>query len=256
MKELAKRFIGKECVISSFDGNHQYEGIIKEVTDGAILVEKDGKIEALNLDFVIRIREYPRNKKGKQSFLGVFTVEESFTQFRTLGAKRYVERWRSDGKLHLTVAGINKEAVSCLNDDIENFKDGLVFDKDEKDVTKLLHTYIDSMPEIVFPDGYVSTQKRGVNLRPNGYKLKVDALGLDETDYHLLKSIIEKFNGGPVGIEAIASSIGEEQTTIEDVYEPYLMQIGFLSRTPRGRMVTPAAYRHLGLPMPGQQSLL
>ena len=65
-KELAKRFIDKECVISSFDGNHQYEGIIKEVTDGAILVEKDGKIEALNLDFVIRIREYPRNKKGKK----------------------------------------------------------------------------------------------------------------------------------------------------------------------------------------------
>ena len=62
-------------------------------------------------------------------------------------------------------------------------------------------------------------------------KLKVDELGLDETDYHLLKSIIEKFNGGPVGIEAIASSIGEEQTTIEDVYEPYLLQIGFLKRT-------------------------
>ena len=66
MKELAKRFIDRECVISSFDGNHQYEGIIKEVTDGAILVEKDGKIEAINLDFVIRIREYPRNKKGKK----------------------------------------------------------------------------------------------------------------------------------------------------------------------------------------------
>lgn len=66
MKELAKRFIDKECVISSFDGNHQYEGIIKEVTDGAILVERDGKTEAINLDFVIRIREYPRNKKGKK----------------------------------------------------------------------------------------------------------------------------------------------------------------------------------------------
>ncbi len=66
MKELAKRFIDKECVSSSFDGNHQYEGIIKEVTDGAILVEKDGKTEAINLDFVIRIREYPRNKKGKK----------------------------------------------------------------------------------------------------------------------------------------------------------------------------------------------
>lgn len=79
-------------------------------------------------------------------------------------------------------------------------------------------------------------------------KLKVDSLGLDETDYHLLKSIIEKFNGGPVGIEAIASSIGEEQTTIEDVYEPYLLQTGLLKRTSRGRMVTPKAYEHLGIP--------
>ena len=66
MKEIAWRFIDKECLISSFDGNHQYEGTIKEVTDGAILVEKEGKIEALNLDFIIRIREYPRNKKGKK----------------------------------------------------------------------------------------------------------------------------------------------------------------------------------------------
>ena len=79
-------------------------------------------------------------------------------------------------------------------------------------------------------------------------KLKVDSLGLDETDYNLLKSIIEKFNGGPVGIEAIASSIGEEQTTIEDVYEPYLLQIGLLKRTTRGRMVTEKAYKHLGIP--------
>ncbi len=76
-------------------------------------------------------------------------------------------------------------------------------------------------------------------------KLKVDSLGLDDTDYHLLKSIIEKFNGGPVGIEAIASSIGEEQTTIEDVYEPYLLQTGLLKRTSRGRMVTDKAYQHL-----------
>ena len=66
MKELAQRFIDKECLIYSFDGSHQYEGIIKEVTDGAILVEKDGKIEMLNLDFVIRIREYPKNKNGKK----------------------------------------------------------------------------------------------------------------------------------------------------------------------------------------------
>ena len=79
-------------------------------------------------------------------------------------------------------------------------------------------------------------------------KLRVDELGLDETDYNLLKSIIERFNGGPVGIEAIASSIGEEQTTIEDVYEPYLLQTGLLKRTTRGRMVTEKAYNHLGIP--------
>ena len=80
-------------------------------------------------------------------------------------------------------------------------------------------------------------------------KLRVDRLGLDDTDYHLLKSIIDRFNGGPVGIEAIASSIGEEQSTIEDVYEPYLLQIGLIKRTSRGRVVTSKAYEHLGLPV-------
>lgn len=78
-------------------------------------------------------------------------------------------------------------------------------------------------------------------------KLKVDKIGLDETDYNLLMSIIEKFDGGPVGIEAIASSIGEEVSTIEDVYEPYLLQNGYLKRTNRGRVVTDKTYEHLGL---------
>ena len=66
MKELAKRFIGKECLISSFDNNHQFEGVIMEVSDNAILVEKNGSAEAINLDFIIRIREYPKNKNGKK----------------------------------------------------------------------------------------------------------------------------------------------------------------------------------------------
>ena len=76
-------------------------------------------------------------------------------------------------------------------------------------------------------------------------RLKIDDKGLDDTDHQLLLAIIEKFNGGPVGIESVASSIGEEVTTIEDVYEPYLLQQGFLKRTPRGRMVTSLAYEHL-----------
>ncbi len=66
MKELAKRFIDKECLIYAFDSSHQFEGVIKEVTDGAILVEKGDTVEAINLDFVIRIREFPKNKKGKK----------------------------------------------------------------------------------------------------------------------------------------------------------------------------------------------
>lgn len=66
MKELAERFIGKECIISAFDSSHQFIGVIKEVRDGAILIENKETLEVLNLDFVIRIREYPKNKKGKK----------------------------------------------------------------------------------------------------------------------------------------------------------------------------------------------
>lgn len=94
---------------------------------------------------------------------------------------------------------------------------------------------------LVMADGSIDLNVAQMSLD----KLKVDHLGLDNTDYNLLKSIIERFNGGPVGVDAIASSIGEETTTIEDVYEPYLLQMGFLKRTPRGRMVTEKAYEHL-----------
>lgn len=80
--------------------------------------------------------------------------------------------------------------------------------------------------------------------------LQVDKLGLDHIDHKLLRGIIEKFRGGPVGIDTIAASIGEESTTIEDVYEPYLLQIGFLQRTPRGRMVTKQVYEHFKLEVP------
>ena len=76
-------------------------------------------------------------------------------------------------------------------------------------------------------------------------RLQVDQLGLDSVDHRYLRGIIERFKGGPVGLEAIASSIGEEPSTIEDVYEPYLLQIGFINRTPRGRVATQKAYEHL-----------
>ena len=86
-------------------------------------------------------------------------------------------------------------------------------------------------------------------------RLEVDALGLDSLDRRMLETIITKYAGGPVGLETLAAALGEESVTLEDVYEPYLMQLGFLSRTPRGRCATPAAYKHLGLEQPGQQNL-
>ena len=76
--------------------------------------------------------------------------------------------------------------------------------------------------------------------------LDVDPLGLDLVDRKILQYIIEKFQGGPVGLNTIAAGVAEEMETIEDIYEPFLLQIGFLSRTPRGRTATPAAYAHLG----------
>nr|WP_072514228.1 Holliday junction branch migration DNA helicase RuvB [Ndongobacter massiliensis] len=81
--------------------------------------------------------------------------------------------------------------------------------------------------------------------------LEVDPLGLDRDDRRVVEVIAENFGGGPVGIDTIAASVGEESVTIEDVIEPYLLQIGFLTRTPRGRMLTEKAYRHFGLPLPG-----
>ena len=81
--------------------------------------------------------------------------------------------------------------------------------------------------------------------------LEIDHLGLDSIDHRMLRSIIENYRGGPVGLETLAATINEESVTLEDVYEPYLMQLGFLTRTPRGRCVTPKAYQHLGLPVPG-----
>ena len=96
----------------------------------------------------------------------------------------------------------------------------------------------------VYNEGVVSSEIAKTALD----RLRVDHLGLDAVDHKYLKGIIERFKGGPVGLEAIASSIGEEPMTLEDVYEPYLLQIGFINRTPRGRIVTPKAYEHLQIP--------
>lgn len=99
-------------------------------------------------------------------------------------------------------------------------------------------------------DGHISREVASAALA----MLEVDALGLDDFDRKLMRALIEKFGGGPVGVETIAAAISEERDTIEDVYEPYLMQMGFLQRTPRGRVATRAAWEHLGLTPPPSTS--
>jgi len=97
----------------------------------------------------------------------------------------------------------------------------------------------------VLGDGTITEEIAKIALE----KLEIDELGLDNIDRKILKTIILSYSGGPVGIETLSSTIGEETETIEDVYEPYLLQMGFLSRTPRGRIATPNAYKHLGINM-------
>ena len=84
-------------------------------------------------------------------------------------------------------------------------------------------------------------------------KMDIDELGLDDTDRGLLRALIEKFGGGPAGLETLAATINEDANTIEDVYEPYLMQIGFIARTPRGRVCLKGAYEHMGMKMSEKQ---
>ena len=100
-------------------------------------------------------------------------------------------------------------------------------------------------------DGVITKEAADMALQ----RLDVDHLGLDAIDRRMLTAIIRNYNGGPVGLETLAATIGEEAVTLEDVYEPYLMQLGFLTRTPRGRCVTVPAYDHLGIPYQGQMSL-
>ena len=103
----------------------------------------------------------------------------------------------------------------------------------------------------VMADGVITSEVADEALS----KLEVDKLGLDALDRRMLRSIIEFYNGGPVGLETLAATINEESVTLEDVYEPYLLQNGFLTRTPRGRCVTRKAYEHLGIEFLGQQKL-
>ena len=146
-------------------GHKDFSWYNKEVN-----IKMENVCNALGLDFE---KTRPKTPKGIEKPLGIFASEDECKEFITLGAKRYVERRIKDNKLHLTVSGINKEAVALLNNDINNFEDGFNFDKDADCVKKQLATYLLDMPQVKFKDGYISTYKEGINLRRTGYLLSM-----------------------------------------------------------------------------------
>lgn len=164
---------------------HKYDREVLYADTDSIFLKGKGSFEWYNEEVNERLKvsaaanyfnlssAMPKTQDGKTVVLGHFAKEPDVSEFVTLGAKRYCERRINDGQLHLTISGINKGAVSMLNDDIENFKDGFDFDKDDPSVHKSLSTYISEQGRIEWPDGYISTQKHGINMRRTGYKLEI-----------------------------------------------------------------------------------
>ena len=146
-------------------GNQDFTWYNDEVTEK---IRKSCEVNGLDFNMT-----RPLTPEGKPKPLGIFTKEPDCIQFKTLGAKRYVERRSEDNKLHLTVSGINKEAVALLDDNIDNFADGFDFNMDADCVRKKLSTYLDDIPEITYPDGYLSKYRYGINMRDTGYLLSI-----------------------------------------------------------------------------------
>ncbi|MEE3333119.1 MAG: Holliday junction branch migration DNA helicase RuvB [Ruminococcus sp.] len=146
------------------------------------------------------------------------------------------------------LAMIVERSASILGIDIEH--DGAVeIASRSRGTPRIANRFLKRVRDFaqVLSDGVITLDTARTALE----RLGVDELGLDNNDRRMLEAIVKFYNGGPVGLETLAAAIGEEAVTIEDVYEPYLMQIGFLSRTPRGRCITAAACEHLGLDFPG-----
>lgn len=152
--------------------NHNFDWYNEEVV---YKLKKSCKENGLDFE-----KTRPKNPKGKVCQLGFFEREDDCKEFITLGAKRYCYRSAKDGELHITIAGVNKSAVECLHNDITNFKDGVIFDKDEECVTpKLLH-YLSEQPKCVWNKGkqdeYTSNYRYGINMRNRGYELSITEL--------------------------------------------------------------------------------
>lgn len=179
-----------------------------------------------------------------------FTLIGATTKLSSLSSPlrdRFGSIWRLDFYTSDDIARIVNRSASLLDVDIEPAATDAVSRRSRKTprvanrILKRVRDYAQ-----VHGEGKVTFDICEASLR----LLEIDEHGLDEIDRRLLQVIVEQFNGGPVGLNSLAASTGEEMATIEEVYEPFLMQMGFMTRTPRGRIITSAGYRHLGLEVP------
>jgi Holliday junction DNA helicase RuvB len=185
-----------------------------------------------------------------------FTLIGATTRAGQLSAPlrdRFGVLFRLEMYTHEELAKIITRSASLLGIGIE--KDGaLELAKRSRGTPRIANRFLKRARDFaqVMGDGVITKEIASISLD----KLDVDELGLDSIDRVMLETIIHKFGGGPVGLDTIAATIGEESITLEDVYEPYLMQLGFLQRTPKGRCVTALGYKHLGISINTDQTQL
>ena len=214
-------------------------------------------MEDFALDIIIGKGPGARNLRLN---LPSFTLIGATTRFALLSPPlrdRFGAVYRLDFYDQAAIEGILKRSARILNVEAED--DGLIeIARRARGTPRVANRLLRRVRDYaqVMADGIISQEVSVAALS----KLEVDHIGLDEVDHKLLHTIIDKFGGGPVGLDTIAASISEEADTIMDVYEPYLLQLGFLDRTPRGRLATPLAYQHLDIPYnkekPPQPTLL
>ncbi len=184
-----------------------------------------------------------------------FTLIGATTRAGQLSAPlrdRFGVLFRLEMYTHEELAKIITRSATLLGIEIEE-KGALELAKRSRGTPRIANRFLKRARDFaqVMGNGIITREIASIALD----KLEVDELGLDSIDRVMLETIIKKYNGGPVGLETIAATIGEEAITLEDVYEPYLMQLGFLQRTPKGRCVTSLAYKHLGIVTNKEQQL-
>ena len=218
-----------------------FANIVDDEGNTVVLREKPQRIVVLSASFLEPLHEVGGDVVGrpdsKTKMPDYAKNAESIGQVYQIDAEKVVSL-----KPDLVIAnkGMNEKVAKLLND---NSIPTIVMDmKNYDSIKNELRVFAQVTGEGIITDTIADDAL---------LRLEVDKAGLDHTDRRILESMIKKFGGGPVGLDTLAASTSEERDTIEDVYEPYLLQLGFINRTAKGRVVTPAGYDHMNIPYPG-----